>query len=999
MIVTREKSDNNYIKSLTVPQGVISPVFNKETFEYTMTLEAHIKRITPNIILESDAATYEIENNSNFKVGENIVTIKVTAENGDVRNYTIIVTKEGSDDNYLADLDITDQDLPFAKDILEYNVTYPNQTTRVEVTGVLNDTLSKVEGFGSYTLVSGNNDITVKVTSETGIDRNYIIHAFREYATDATLKDLITSKGQLSPEFDKDIKAYSFTVPYENDSIILDVIPNSDVAKVKLSSNEATIKDNPLTNNENDYVVNLQVDENIITILVTAEDNITEEIYTVTVNREKSGNTNLASLIIKEAALSPTFNKAKLNYTAKVPYQISDVNVLAIPEDSNSSVIIEGNTNLEVGENIITVTVTAPSGKVSVYSVTLTRKPYSTTILTLDSLETSVCDIDFDKDTLYYECTVEYPINKTDITATTENNDATILGTGTNLDLNVGINVFPVRVVVGNEELDYQVVINREKSDEYRLSNLDVTNGTMDKEFNQDDLEYNVTITDINPIIVFEKLDPNQTVEIINNDLEFITGETRDVLVKVTSPSLRKDRTYTLHVTKEISSNAYLKNLSVLGLNLSEAFDKERDTYHLTVNDSYTSIYIQATPEYKYATVFGIGTNLLKVGENIIPITVTAEDGVTKKIYNLVVTRIGSTDATLRGLRVNDYEISPEFNPNTTTYTVNVPYNVSTVTIEANPNNDEATIVGDGVQAVRRGKNTLTVTVTSGNGTIKNYTIIVNRDNPVTSLLDNIVVDNYSLDPEFKSKIYEYNVVIDNEVTELGLHVIPIDSKATWEIMGNENFKVGLNEVTILVTSSDGEEQTTYKLMVNRQPYTNTYLSGITVNSDLTFYDLMPEFDKDILSYTVYVPNEISTVTLQATAQNVSNTITGLGNKNLSVGENIFNIKVSTKGGISRTYTVNIIRNGSNNAFIKSLTSNIGKVTRTGDYTFELTVPKGTTAVSHDNFVATPIDPLATVSYQDFVDLSKANDFSIVITSKDQTVSKEYVVYIRYEKD
>lgn len=50
---------------------------------------------------EDKTAKYKVLNNNNFLTGMNFVTIRVTAENGEQRDYRIKVMKESSDNNYL----------------------------------------------------------------------------------------------------------------------------------------------------------------------------------------------------------------------------------------------------------------------------------------------------------------------------------------------------------------------------------------------------------------------------------------------------------------------------------------------------------------------------------------------------------------------------------------------------------------------------------------------------------------------------------------------------------------------------------------------------------------------------------------------------------------------------------------------------------------------------------------------------------------------------------
>ena len=48
------------------------------------------------VILDDSTASYEVFGNENFKTGKNVVTIRVTAEDGSVREYIINVTKKGA---------------------------------------------------------------------------------------------------------------------------------------------------------------------------------------------------------------------------------------------------------------------------------------------------------------------------------------------------------------------------------------------------------------------------------------------------------------------------------------------------------------------------------------------------------------------------------------------------------------------------------------------------------------------------------------------------------------------------------------------------------------------------------------------------------------------------------------------------------------------------------------------------------------------------------------
>ena len=90
---------------------------------------------------------------------------------------------------------------------------------------------------------------------------------------------------------------------------------------------------------------------------------------------KKSSNASLGSLVISAGTLSPEFSAATKDYTATVDYSCSSLAVTANPADSKASVTsVTGNDSLEVGENTVSVVVTAEDGSISTYNIVVTRR-------------------------------------------------------------------------------------------------------------------------------------------------------------------------------------------------------------------------------------------------------------------------------------------------------------------------------------------------------------------------------------------------------------------------------------------------------------------------------------------------------------------------------------------------------------------------------------------------------------------------------------------------
>ncbi|MGO4494951.1 endo-alpha-N-acetylgalactosaminidase family protein [Paenibacillus sp. 2RAB27] len=202
-------------------------------------------------------------------------------------------------------------------------------------------------------------------------------------------------------------------------------------------------------------------------------------------------------------------------------------------------------------------------------------------------------------------------------------------------------------------------------------------------------------------------------------------------------------------------------------------------------------------------------------------------------IDNLLIVEVGnvaSGDATLSNLTVSAGILSPEFSSDTTSYTVNVDNNVSSMTIAATNNHSAATVSGAGVKSLSVGLNTFEVVVTAEDGTQKTYTVVVNRagiDTSNDATLSNLTVSAGVLSPEFNSGITSYAVNVDNNVSSMTIAATKNHNAATVNGAGVKSLSVGLNTFEVVVTAEDGTQKT-YTVAVNRAsaPSTDTGSEG-----------------------------------------------------------------------------------------------------------------------------------------------------------------------------
>lgn len=112
--------------------------------------------------------------------GDNVVLVKVQAENGDVRTYTINIFRKDirSNNNYLDNIVVNGSVLNFDKDKLIYSFSVPYSVSNLEIKYSKNDSNAKVSILNSNLSV-GNNKVSLIVSAENGDKRTYTLNVYR----------------------------------------------------------------------------------------------------------------------------------------------------------------------------------------------------------------------------------------------------------------------------------------------------------------------------------------------------------------------------------------------------------------------------------------------------------------------------------------------------------------------------------------------------------------------------------------------------------------------------------------------------------------------------------------------------------------------------------------------------------------------------------------------------------------------------------------------------
>ncbi len=241
------------------------------------------------------------------------------------------------------------------------NITNNNKSpTTKDITIKLTDVILKYEDGTE----KNHSDITKQITL-----RGKTITTTRPLSNDAKISNLTFSQGTLTPSFKSDVKEYKV---YD----LKDTIQNITISLKCDHCNYNIQCEDGCTNDTNKTRPKLEIGKNTIKIYTTSESNLYNEEYTFIVYRGETNDnsTYLSDIKIDGFELNKKFDKEVLDYTLTIPFEVTALNIDAIAEDSTAKIQLNGNEDLLVGENVITITVTSSeTNDTSIYNITITR--------------------------------------------------------------------------------------------------------------------------------------------------------------------------------------------------------------------------------------------------------------------------------------------------------------------------------------------------------------------------------------------------------------------------------------------------------------------------------------------------------------------------------------------------------------------------------------------------------------------------------------------------
>jgi len=867
--------------------------FDSNITSYTDAVGSTVTRVTVTPFTNDPNATVKVNGttvvsgttstNISLTPGSNVITITVTAQNGtSITNYVVNVVRAAlSRDASLLSLSVSEGQLKptFLSSFNgPYNDVVSSKTSSLLVTAVSNNpNVSSINingvsvGSGAPTpvaLISGNNTIPVVVTAEdSSVTRTYTLVIKQDtLLNDATLSALSITNGIIMPMFDGNINSYTATVSsFVTATGITPVVSNPLYGKLMVNG--------VVTTSGSTTIVGLTIGLNTFPIEVTAEDQLTTNVYTLVVNRVPlSKDATLSNLSVSTGTLTPVFTSTTFAYVETVPWEAHTLTVFPTPTQLDSTILVNGTTATgsisvalpNIGINAITIGVTAPSGvDTQTYTIDVNRLESADATLSSLTVSNSTISPAFSSTVTTYFGTVSNLISSVSVTPTVNQPNAAVsingvsIASGQPRSIPVSIgNTNSVEVLViaqnGVDSKLYSVTLDRLESSDSALSNLTASTGTIVPAFTSTTTSYVIQIP-------------------------------------FSAPSVRLTPT------------------------------AEQQDARIYVNGVYTS-----TGFASQAIPVALGTSIPAI------ISVTSQDGTTSTQYDLTLSRaLGPNDATLSSLTLSNGALDRIFNPEITGYTNLVSGFISSITVTPTVNQANATVTVNGQSVtsgtpsqtipLSTGTTEITVTVVSGNNNVtNNYVITVVRPSPSDATLSNLEISNgtlvyfdnaNNLIQGFNSNFTSYNAWINSYIDEISVTPFSTDPYATVLVnevrvpYGTACATIPVNTttstiITVEIASEDFSSEKFYTVYVySSDPRETALLDNLVIANG----NLSPSFTPKTLDYTANVNNVQTEITLYSSSANRLSVNGVLVNSGIPVSVSLDNINTPVDIQVANT--------------------------------------------------------------------------------------------------
>jgi len=718
--------------------------------------------------------------------------------------------------------------------------------------------------------------------------------------TNPSLKNLTINVGTLSPAFDPEKDIYEVTVPYGTTKMTINSVPVVNGAIVKMFDGLGK----ELTGGN----VTFNKDEGIdVEIEVTALDGVAKKSYYISVfPTEGKSSATLASINLSKGSLIQTFLMDSTNYTALVPTGTTSVTITGVPNWSKATVTGGGAVALTNGRGSTTLTVKSEDGsstkvyKVEIYTSIVATGTDFYLVHEANGFVAAESGAAFNQvilaDAVYQDNTQIWQFEDSGVNGqyyikNKAGHYIRIAGnSGNTWDLAVypelpSVNLDSARFILNEFEPGRFKIISVRKQQESATNNIMGPN--------------NANLA--SPM--FSDKPASNTLTVFN-----------------------------IKLPKDVVSQYDLKlsALTVSGASLKPVFNPVYKVYYATISAGISSVTVTATPQDPAATITGAGNVDVSSGKGTIKVSVAnAADPTFKReyvIYYLSDTqltlkhsytfddgtandKVGGADGTVKGgtfaegkftaEKEGDYIILPANKIAINTY--------PSITMEAH--------VTTGVNPA------WTMYSYFGNSTGGDHTYFIslagnnNQARAVLNLGDGEVQAS-SIEPG-SGEIHHYVNVITNDTlywyvdgdlaqktaNKAGYMIKDISNANAWlgyGAYGDPTWLGTTNEYNIYSGQMDAATVKQRAIHFLGNISTDATLSSLTVSAGT----LIPAFNPEVTTYSVIIPNGVTTINVSAVANNAKSTVEGTGPVDVTSGSGSATIVVTAENNSKKTYNI-----------------------------------------------------------------------------------------------
>lgn len=986
-------------------------------------------------------------------LNEKVVSVIVSSPDGDDKVYIIKLNKQNDNTEFDSiKIDGEERLQDFIDGVLDLGTVMFSRKS-LNIQAVAKDQYALVNNEArtitiEYQLTkTGLIEYSLYVVSENGtLGPKYTIRVERSLAdTNANLSGLTVKDNEtselltLSPAFNESIIKYN-----------IDLTGKPTVKEILIEGIKANSNANVSGNGTHILKTEQGESSQTFVITVTAEDNTSVKKYEILVTRnvkpEDDNTVNTITLIgsdnkhylgLDTRALN-IFELSKYQYFISIPYSVKSLD-LTIYNSNGATPYGDGKYEITDKTTELEFYMVSKSGIESgIYKVTIIREDPKTDNLLSELTINGKTIKDFNPNTFDYTIDVtSEEVSQILLNATPRDEYASMTGDIGTIELPHGITQWKIVVTAESGDIKtYTVNVNRLSGNNV-INDISLNDRDINLGFDIDDLTYTYTVDYKTTSIVISAEKAHSKATLMGIGMKSLKAGSNYFTVYAIAENGDVGVAYQIEVIRENPSNdSLLKSLEIFEykggpqLNFLPAFDPYTYIYNIAIgpeDDLLTSLFINAEANSAYALgISGNGFKWLKAEvdgkfHNVLEIIVIAQDGITTTTYTVNVYRdvelskvaevgelalIGSDGINYLG---TDNAAISNFNKNTLSYTLEVPYYLASITL--NVAAQPASVYGAGTKSFGANKTLVfEMYVVSQDGTVQSdkYTITITKEVALTSnKLKSLMLNEQDL-LNFDPNINQYSITLPiQKYTNILISATPEDKSATVSgDIGGQRLIEGTQTFAIIVTAQNGVNNT-YTIIVN-YVQSNALLEKLQVftcdskvfdpNNAKLFQGLT--FDPVTFEYTLKVDKSTENVNISGAAQDLSNALViGFGTYEVpNEGTKIDIFVQSADGQQLEKYVLNVIKEDlpSRNSKLKDLKINNGEYKLTFDPNImSYTVTVGS-SVNELDISAITEDPNAIVSVTgaDQIDIGK-NVLMVLVQAEDGSVSFYQLSVIR----